>query len=125
VRFFICGSALRGQPAHDTLGGAAFVRQAKTAPRYRLHSVRDDHPGVYEVPSGGVAIVGEVYEMTDAQHEHLMANEPPDLYEGPIVLDDGSTVNAMLYPQKLIEERKYPDVSRFGSWAAYKASSQI
>jgi gamma-glutamylcyclotransferase (GGCT)/AIG2-like uncharacterized protein YtfP len=122
VRFFICGSALRGQPAHHTLGGATFVRAALTAPRYRLHSVRDEHPGVYEVSGGGVAIAGEVYEMTDAQHAHLMANEPPDLYEGPIVLDDGSTVSAMLYPRKLIEERGYPDVSEYGSWAAYKAA---
>jgi gamma-glutamylaminecyclotransferase len=123
LQFFICGSALRGQPDHQNLLGATFVREAKTAPRYRLHSVRDQHPGIYEVPSGGISIAGEIYEMTDEQHAHLMAGEPPDLYESPIVLEDGSKVNAMIYPQKLIEERKFKDISQFGGWAAYKAST--
>ena len=63
MQFFICGSALRGQPDHGNLGEAAFVREAKTKPIYRLHSVRDEHPGIYEVAEGGVAIAGEIYEL--------------------------------------------------------------
>jgi gamma-glutamylaminecyclotransferase len=122
VRFFICGSALRGQPDHENLGGATFAGPAKTAPRYRLHSVRDQHPGIYEVPSGGIAIAGEIYELTDAQHAQLLAGEPPDLYEAPIVLDDGSSVNAMIYPRALIEERGFADISEYGGWAAFKAA---
>lgn len=122
MRFFICGSALRGQPDHANLGSAKFLGEAKTAPRYRLHSVRDLHPGIYEVDSGGISIAGELYEFTPEQYKHLMENEPPDLYEGTIELDDGSTVNAMIYPKELIEERGYKDISSFGGWAAYKAS---
>jgi gamma-glutamylaminecyclotransferase len=122
MQFFICGSALRGQPDHGNLTGATFVREAKTAPKYRLHSVEDQHPGIYEVPSGGIAIAGEVYEMTGAQHAHLIATEPPNLYEAPVELDDGSHVSAMIYPRALIEERNYPDISKHGGWAAYKAS---
>jgi gamma-glutamylcyclotransferase (GGCT)/AIG2-like uncharacterized protein YtfP len=124
MRFFICGSALRGQPDHQNLMGATFVKETKTAPRYRLHSVRDQHPGIYEVESGGIAIAGEIYEMSDEQHAHLLANEPPDLYEAPIALEDGSTANAMIYPRKLIEERGFKDISQFGGWAAYKASTR-
>ncbi len=120
--FFICGSALRGQPDHENLSGAAFVREAQTKPIYRLHSVDDKHPGIYEVPSGGVAIKGEVYEMSDAQHAHLISTEPPDLYEAPIALDDGSRVSAMIYPRDLIEARGYSDISHFGGWAAFKAA---
>ncbi|MGH7715074.1 MAG: allophanate hydrolase-related protein [Vulcanimicrobiaceae bacterium] len=120
--FFICGSALRGQPDHMNLGDAHFVREARTAPRYRLHSVRDQHPGIYEVGIGGVSISGELYEFTPEQYDHLLSNEPPDLYEGSIILDDGSTASAMVYPRKLIEERGYPDISHYGSWAAYKAA---
>ena len=123
MQFFICGSALRGQPDHQNLLGATFVRAAKTAPRYRLHSVRDQHPGIYEVASGGISIAGEIYEMSDEQHAHLISTEPPDLYESPIVLEDGSKVSAMIYPQKLIEERGFNDISQFGGWAAYKAST--
>lgn len=122
MRFFICGSALHGQPDHKNLGDARFLGEAQTAPRYRLHSVRDEHPGIYAVSSGGVAIVGELYDLTPEQYHHLLETEPPDLYEDQIVLDDGSTVSAMMYPRELIEERGYPDVSQFGGWSAYKAS---
>jgi gamma-glutamylaminecyclotransferase len=124
MRFFICGSAMSGQPDHGNLGGARFLGPARTAPRYRMHSVRDQHPGVYEVTSGGVSLDGELYEFTPEQHDHLLANEPPDLYEGPVVLQDGTTAAAMIYPRKLIEERGYVDVSNFGGWAAYKASKK-
>ena len=124
MHFFICGSALRGQPDHGNLGSAKFVREAKTAPRYRLHSVEDKHPGIYEVAEGGVSIAGEVYELTDEQHRDLLASEPPNLYETPIALDDGSTVNAMVYPRELIEQRGYADISHHGGWAAYKAAKR-
>jgi len=122
MRFFICGSALRGQPDHQNLGDAKFLGEVKTAPHYRLHSVRDQHPGIYEVPEGGISIAGELYEFTPEQHTHLMANEPPDLYEADIVLDDGSTASAMIYPRKLIEERGYQDVSQYGGWTAFKTA---
>jgi gamma-glutamylaminecyclotransferase len=124
MRFFICGSALRGQPDHKNLGDAAFLGEARTAPRYRLHSVRDEHPGIYEVDHDGISIAGELYEFSEQQHRHLLATEPPDLYEGTIVLEDGSTASAMVYPRTLIEERGYPDISKFGGWAAYKASQR-
>lgn len=121
--FFICGSALRGQPDHGNLSGARFVREARTKPKYRLHSVADRHPGIYEVGEGGVSIAGEVYDLSDAQHAHLLATEPPDLYEAPVELDDASAVNAMIYPRALIEQRGYKDISEYGGWAAYKASA--
>ncbi|HEX3464887.1 MAG TPA: gamma-glutamylcyclotransferase [Candidatus Elarobacter sp.] len=124
MRFFICGSALRGQPDHGNLGSATFVREATTAPRYRLHSVEDKHPGIYEVAEGGVSIAGEVYELTDEQHRDLLASEPPNLYEAPVELEDGSTVSAMIYPRELIEQCGYRDVSEYGGWAAYKASTR-
>ncbi len=122
MQFFICGSALRGQPDHGNLGEATFVREAKTKPIYRLHSVDDQHPGIYEVGEGGIAIAGEVYELTGEQHAHLIATEPPNLYEAPVQLDDGTSVSAMIYPRELIEQRRYPDISEHGGWAAYKAT---
>jgi gamma-glutamylcyclotransferase (GGCT)/AIG2-like uncharacterized protein YtfP len=123
MRFFICGSALRGQPDHQNLLDATFVGEAKTAARYRMHSVRDQHPGIYEVPTGGVALAGEIYELNDSQHANLMAGEPPDLYQAPIELDDGTQVNAMIYPRHLIEERGFKDISEFGGWAAFKKAT--
>ncbi len=119
--FFICGSALRDQPDHKNLQSAKFVKEAFTRPRYRLHAVGNGwHPGIYEVASGGVAIPGEVYELTPQQYKNLLAGEPPDLYEGRVMLEDGEIISAMLYPRELVEQYNWPDISNFGGWAAYK-----
>jgi gamma-glutamylcyclotransferase (GGCT)/AIG2-like uncharacterized protein YtfP len=120
--FFICGSALRGQPDHGNLQDAKFVGEAQTAPKYRLHSVDGRHPGIYEVPEGGISIAGELYEMTDEQHAHLISTEPPNLYESPIELSDGRHVSAMIYPRKLVDELAWPDISQYGGWTAFKAA---
>ena len=124
MRFFICGSALRGQPDNKNLLGATFVGEAATAPKYRLHSVDDRHPGIYEVADGGVAIKGEIYEMSAAEHAHLISTEAPDLYESPIELADGSRISAMIYPRELIEKNNFADISQYGGWAAFKAANQ-
>jgi gamma-glutamylaminecyclotransferase len=121
MRFFICGSALTGQPDNKNLGDAMLLGPARTAPKYRLHSVKNGwHPGIYEVESGGISILGELYELTDEQHQALMAGEPPDMYQVTIEMEDGSSAEAMLFPRELIEKHAYPDISHFGGWAAYK-----
>lgn len=123
TRFFICGSALTGQPDHKNLGDAYLVGPIATAAKYRLHAVKNGwHPGVFEVESGGISILGELYELTDEQYASLMAGEPPDLYEAPIELQDGSHASAMLYPKELCEKHGWPDISTYGGWAAYKAA---
>ncbi|MDJ0679771.1 MAG: gamma-glutamylcyclotransferase [Xenococcaceae cyanobacterium MO_167.B52] len=120
---FICGSALRGQPDHQNLQGAKFLGAAKTLPKYRLHSVKDGwHPGIYQVESNGISIPGEVYEMTESQYEYLLANEPPHMYPATVYLENSSEAIAMLYPQELIEQHGWEDISEFGGWAAYKSS---
>jgi gamma-glutamylaminecyclotransferase len=122
-RIFICGSALRGQPDHGNLSAAPFIRATKTRPLYRLHSVEQGwHPGIYEVAEGGIAILGEVYELTLPQYEHLLATEPPHMYPSDVILEDGETATAMLYPRELIEQYQWEDISHHGGWAAYKAS---
>ncbi len=120
---FICGSALRGQPDHGNLGHAKFIRSANTRPIYRLHAAHDAwHPAIYEVASGGVSIPGEVYELSLEDFNHLAANEPPDMYPSDIILDDDTVLTAFLYPQALIEQHNWLDISDYGGWAAYKAS---
>ena len=122
-RVFICGSALRGQPDHQNLQSAKFVREAKTLPKYRLHAAADGwHPAIYEVEQGGSSIPGEVYELTLDQYEYLVSTEPPNMYPGDIALEDGEVITAILYPQELVNKYKWPDISHYGGWAAYKAS---
>ncbi len=122
-RFFICGSALTGQPDHPNLQDAYLVGPVSTAAKYRLYSVKDGwHPGIYEVESDGISILGELYELGEEQYASLMAGEPPDLYETEVDLADGSKAHAMLYPKELVEKNNWPDVSKYGGWAAYKAA---
>lgn len=122
---FICGSALRGQPDHQNLQGATFLRAAATAAKYRLHAVGNGwHPGIYAVETGGMSIPGELYAMEADQYEHLKANEPPNMYPETVELTDGGTAIAFLYPQALIEEQGWPDISTYGGWAAYKAATE-
>lgn len=122
-RVFICGSALRGQPDHQNLQSAQFLRAAKTKPNYRLHAAADGwHPAIYAVPAGGMSIPGEVYELTPDQYEHLLSTEPPNMYPADVTLEDGEVVTAILYPQELVELHRWPDISHYGGWAAYKAA---
>lgn len=118
---FICGSALKGQPDHKNLQSATFIKAAKTAPKYRLHAVKDGwHPGIYTTEENGISIPGEIYQLTPKQYEYLVSTEPPDMYPEEVELADGGKAIAMLYPKKLIEENGYPDISDIGGWAAYK-----
>ncbi|NJP09875.1 MAG: gamma-glutamylcyclotransferase [Leptolyngbyaceae cyanobacterium RU_5_1] len=122
-RVFICGSALRGQPDHQNLQAAEFIREAKTRPIYRLHAAADGwHPAIYEVAEGGISIPGEVYELTAEQFEYLAAGEPPHMYPADVVLDDGEVLTAFLYPRQLVEQYNWPDISDYGGWTAYKAA---
>ena len=119
---FICGSALRGQPDHSNLQSATFLGAAKTTPSYRLHAVKDGwHPGIYSADSGGISIPGELYRLTAEQYDYLLETEPPHMYPAEVTLDGGGSAIAMLYPQALIEEHGWPDISDCGGWAAYKA----
>lgn len=124
-RVFICGSALRGQPDHQNLTNAKFIKTAKTLAQYRLHAAENGwHPAIYTVESGGISIPGEIYEMTDEQYEHLLANEPPHMYPDTVNLEGGERAIAMLYPQELVEKYNWPDISDLGGWAVYKNSKQ-
>jgi gamma-glutamylaminecyclotransferase len=125
-RIFICGSALRGQPDHGNLGDAQFIRTAQTQPLYRLHAAENGwHPAIYQVADGGVSIPGEVYELSLDDFNHLSENEPPHMYPSDIVLEDGEVLTAFLYPQELVEQYNWVDISDLGGWAAYKASLAV
>ena len=115
---FVNGTLMRGLALHDNLSGAEFLGEARTVPSYRLHSIGDRHPGMYEVAEGGVAVVGELYDMPDAVWRRVEAGEPPGLYRGPVRLSDGRVVDGILYPRELAEG-KHPDISAHGGWRAY------
>jgi gamma-glutamylcyclotransferase (GGCT)/AIG2-like uncharacterized protein YtfP len=123
VILFVNGTLMRGLALHDNLAGAEFPGEVWTAPCYRLHSIDDRHPGMYEVPQDGVAVAGELYRMPEEVWRRVEAGEPPNLYRGPVRLADGHVVDGILYPRALAEG-KYPDISAHGGWRAYRAAAR-
>ncbi len=115
---FVNGTLMRGLALHDNLRGAEYLGEFVTAPRYRLYSIDDIHPGMFAVESGGVAVAGEMYRMSDETWARVEGGEPANLYCGPVALADGRTVNGILYPRDLAEAR-HTDISNFGGWRAY------
>ena len=53
---FVNGGLMRGFALHGNLDGATFLREAVTARIYRLYSIIDEHPGLFEARAGGVSV---------------------------------------------------------------------
>jgi gamma-glutamylcyclotransferase (GGCT)/AIG2-like uncharacterized protein YtfP len=119
---FVNGTLMRGLALHDNLAGAEFLGEARTAPCYRLHSIGDRHPGMYEVQENGVAVVGELYQVPDDVWRRVEDGEPPGLYRGPVRLSDERVVDGILYPREMAEGQ-HPDISAHGGWRAYVAAA--
>ena len=115
---FVNGTLMRGLALHKNLQDVEFMGEFLTAPIYRLYSIGDRHPGMFAVDTGGVAVKGEMYRMSEATWKDVEDGEPPHLYCGPVELADGSTVNGILFPRD-IAEKSHLDISEFGDWRAY------
>ena len=123
VELFVNGTLMRGLALHKNLAGAEFLGEFRTAPRYRLFSINDVHPGMFEIEegeAGGVSVAGEMYRMSDEIWAAVEAGEPPHLYKGPVMLEDGRTVDGILFPREQAEG-KHPEISKFGDWRKYVA----
>jgi gamma-glutamylcyclotransferase (GGCT)/AIG2-like uncharacterized protein YtfP len=118
---FVNGTLMRGLKLNANLEGATFIGEFRTAPAYRIHSIGDVHPGMYRVDEGGIAVPGELYEIPDDVLARVEAGEPPNLYPGPVELEDGRIVPGILYPRELAEGH-HPDISSYGGWRAYTES---
>jgi gamma-glutamylcyclotransferase (GGCT)/AIG2-like uncharacterized protein YtfP len=120
---FVNGTLMRGLALHANLAGARFLDEASTAPRYRLYSIDDRHPGMFEVADSGVSVAGELYQVPLAVWRRVESGEPPGLYRGKVRLADGREIWGILYPRELAEGR-HRDISAYGDWRAYMAARQ-
>jgi hypothetical protein len=119
---FLNGGGMRGGSLHHLLRGAPLVRaDARTAPRYRLHSVGDRYPALEPVTSGGAAIVGEVYDLPlEVLRDSLLPAEPPELELGVIELADGTPSLGMILRRPCPPLDELTDISDYGGWRAYQ-----
>ncbi|GAA0420206.1 gamma-glutamylcyclotransferase [Acrocarpospora corrugata] len=123
MRMFVNGQAMSGGSLNTALSGARFLGPAETAPRYRFYSVRDEFPGLYPV-ADGVAVPGEVYEVTyEILREHLLPREPPELELTVIELADGSGCLSMRMREETLTWPGVTDISAAGGWRAHLTAS--
>lgn len=123
---FVNGTLMRGLSLHHNLEGAEFLGVFRTAPLYRLYSINDVHPGMFEVGAkerNGVSVTGELYRLDDMIWARVKSGEPDHLYCGPVFLEDGRVVEGMLYPRHLAEEM-HEDISNYGDWRTYLAAKE-
>jgi len=113
------GTLMRGLELNNNLlaAGARFVREARTAPVYRLWSIGDRHPAMLRVATGGAAITVEVWSVPDAGLAGILRQEPPGLCIGKVQLEDGSEVLGVLGEPILCEGQR--EITAHGGWRAY------
>lgn len=117
TKVFFNGTVMRGQPAHDNIAGATFLRESFTASEYSIHSIDDSYPGMFHVGEGGVSVAGELYEVGDEVLPGILGSEPPHLYMGDVLLDSGELVKGMLCPEEVAKSKL--DISGYRGWKAY------
>ena len=120
---FFYGTFMRGQPGEANLAQATLLGEATTAPRYRIYSIRDEHPLLVEVADGGAAVAGQLMDVPEELWEKIFAAEPPGLHFGTVELSDGRSVTTM-FGEPGYEEREGTDITSYGGWAAYVARNR-
>jgi hypothetical protein len=116
------GTLMRGLALNGNLlaVGAHFVREARTAPLYRLWSIGDRHPAMMRATTGGAAIAVEVWSVPAAGLATILRQEPPGLCIGKVQLDDGGEVLGLLGEPVLCEGQR--EITAHGGWRAYVAA---
>lgn len=120
VRLAVVGAHMQGMPLNGTLTarGATFVARTRTAACYRLYAlnttprkpclVRDSHGSSIEV---------EVWDVPAGFFGALVAEVPPPLAIGSVLLENGQTVKGFLGESYVLTT--LPDITAWGGWRAY------
>jgi hypothetical protein len=124
IHLAVNGTLMRGLALNVNMigAGAVFVKEAYTAPIYRLWSIRDIHPAMMRVPDGGVAIALEIWAVPPAGLGQILEQEPPGLCIGKILLADRKVVLGVLGEAFLC--RNQLEISQWGGWRSYIAAKQ-
>lgn len=129
------GTLMRGLELERNLVNlrARFVREDYTDHIYRLFSIDDIHPGMVRVPAFGlekvipVSVAIEIWCVPASGFVTLLANEPPGLSIGKIMLKDGKTeiLGVLAEPALIIGKRDISDfpgegIANFRDYIVYE-----
>ncbi len=125
AEILVIGAHLDGMALNRELTelGAALVAACRTAPDYRLFALPGTpaRPGMVRVASGGGAIEGELWRMTDAAFGRFVRAVPSPLSIGSITLADGRVVKGFLCEATATDGAR--DITSHGGWRAWLAAS--
>lgn len=87
VKLAVNGTLMRGLPLEKNLldAGATFLREAATAPCYRLWSINDNNPAMLRVDPAdpqAVSVAVEVWQVPAAGLTSVLMKEPEGLSVG-------------------------------------------
>jgi allophanate hydrolase len=118
---FCIGAHMAGLPLNQqvTSLGGRLLREAHTAPRYRLHAL-GDRPGMVQAPDGA-AIAGEVWALPTTAIGALLAAVPPPLGFSSVALQDGPCLGFVAEAAACAEA---PDITAFGGWRGWLAARE-
>ncbi len=103
-----------------TAVGGRLLREASTRPEYRLFAL-GARPGLVRAHGdvAGAAIAGEVWAVPTAAIGALLAQVPPPLGFGTVLLDQGPCLGFIAESAGVASAR---DITRFGGWRAWLAA---
>ena len=125
VKLAVNGTLMRGLPLEKNLldAGAFFLREAATAPCYRLWSINDNNPAMLRVDPAdpqAVSVAVEVWQVPAARLASVLMKEPEGLSVGKVTLSDGEVVLGVIGEPELVRGKK--EISSYGGWRSYIAS---
>jgi allophanate hydrolase len=122
----VCGAHLSGLPLNRelTARGGFLLVATHTAPHYRLYALPGDgprRPGLVRVADDGAAIEVEVWALPLGEFGSFVAGIPAPLGIGTIELAGGGHTQGFVCEHYALARAE--DITRFGGWRAWLASS--
>ncbi|MBS0353144.1 MAG: allophanate hydrolase [Proteobacteria bacterium] len=126
VQVAVVGAHLSGLPLNWQLleRAARLVETTRTAPLYRLHALPGTvppKPGLERVSGEGYAIEVEVWEMPLRLFGSFVAEIPPPLGIGTLILADGRQVKGFICEGAALAGAQ--DISASGGWRAHQRAA--
>lgn len=114
----VCGLHMQGFPLEKQMRehGAMFVREAKTAPVYKMVKIPSTppKPGLIRTSEPGASIELELWEMPLTELGSFAAKIPAPLGIGKVQLEDGTEVPGFVCESLAVEDAE--DISHIGGW---------
>lgn len=116
------GTLMRGLGLNYMMAkaGAEFIKEAKTAPCYKMYSINDQYPGMVRVVEDGASISVELWQVSKEGLIDILMNEPAGLVLGKVMLDDNSVVLGILAESYMLLGCK--EITNWGGWRSYNTS---